>query len=295
MDFVGGELALLNQGGRSSVATDPLEFFVKTLSASPNSRTLYAEQLLRFATETGSGFKTALSPALSYQSTNSRTSSSGTESSWSGGRTDSTWSAVGTIVGEVAEEADADDTIAPLDLNGEPLANEESMIDELISSGLGVGAYHHQASSMNFGFGTGTGADAKDTTDYGMGLRSGLGLGMGMGLYTGNSGINNTNNASTTAAATTNNTTALDDSIPSRFAGPRVPWSEYGYGGFSSGSETERGGGLHTGSVCVPAPFPVVLPHIGTAQTLGSAEKTRMDDHRARVPRHPSGVMGGAW
>lgn len=65
MDFVGGELALFGPSGRASAVLDPLEFFVKTLSASPNSKTMYADKLLMFAGETPGGMRTSLSPALS--------------------------------------------------------------------------------------------------------------------------------------------------------------------------------------------------------------------------------------
>ncbi|ORY58586.1 uncharacterized protein BCR38DRAFT_527591 [Pseudomassariella vexata] len=67
MDFVGGELAFLGGGGvgRSAATVDPVEFFVKTLSASPNSRAMFAEKLLMFAGETPGGTRTTLSPGLS--------------------------------------------------------------------------------------------------------------------------------------------------------------------------------------------------------------------------------------
>lgn len=65
MDFVGGELGLFGPSGRASAVLDPLEFFVKTLSASPNSKTMYADKLLMFAGETPGGMRTSLSPALS--------------------------------------------------------------------------------------------------------------------------------------------------------------------------------------------------------------------------------------
>ncbi|CAK7264369.1 hypothetical protein SEPCBS119000_000964 [Sporothrix epigloea] len=69
MDFAGAsDLGVLGVG-RMSYSVDPLEFFVRTLSASPNSRTQYAERLLMFANEqTGGGMRMALSPALSAPS-----------------------------------------------------------------------------------------------------------------------------------------------------------------------------------------------------------------------------------
>lgn len=66
MDFLAGDLALLSgSSGRGGVVLDPLEFFVKTLSASPNSKTMYADKLLLFAGETAGGMRTSLSPSIS--------------------------------------------------------------------------------------------------------------------------------------------------------------------------------------------------------------------------------------
>ncbi|KAF3765723.1 hypothetical protein M406DRAFT_255756, partial [Cryphonectria parasitica EP155] len=45
---------------RKGVAIDPLEFFVRTLSATPNSRTQFAERLLMFAQERPGGMRMAL-------------------------------------------------------------------------------------------------------------------------------------------------------------------------------------------------------------------------------------------
>ncbi|KAK7949270.1 RING-3 [Apiospora aurea] len=66
MDFLAGEMALLSgSSGRSGVVLDPLEFFIKTLSASPNSKTMFADKLLLFAGETAGGMRTSLSPSIS--------------------------------------------------------------------------------------------------------------------------------------------------------------------------------------------------------------------------------------
>ncbi|KAI0025947.1 hypothetical protein F4780DRAFT_720553 [Xylariomycetidae sp. FL0641] len=95
MDFIRGNLGLLDRGGRRGIRIDPLEFFVKTLSSSPNSRTKYAERLLRMAEETPEATRFNLSPALPWNmDTASFTFSNGTN-----------WNAVGQIMGEV-EEAD---------------------------------------------------------------------------------------------------------------------------------------------------------------------------------------------
>lgn len=64
MDFVGtGDLGVLGVS-RKGVAIDPLEFFVRTLSATPNSRTQFADRLLMFAQERPGGMRMALTPAL---------------------------------------------------------------------------------------------------------------------------------------------------------------------------------------------------------------------------------------
>lgn len=64
MDFVGtGDLGVLGVS-RKGVAIDPLEFFVRTLSATPNSRTQFAERLLMFAQERPGGMRMALTPSL---------------------------------------------------------------------------------------------------------------------------------------------------------------------------------------------------------------------------------------
>ncbi len=54
MDFVGSDLGVLGLGRKGAVI-DPLEFFVRTLSASPNSRTQFAERLLMFASQRPEG------------------------------------------------------------------------------------------------------------------------------------------------------------------------------------------------------------------------------------------------
>lgn len=61
MDFASGDLDVLGIG-RRGFTIDPLEFFVKTLSATPNSRTQFAEQLIVHASQRPGGMKLALSP-----------------------------------------------------------------------------------------------------------------------------------------------------------------------------------------------------------------------------------------
>ena len=85
MDHLRGDLSLLTQGGRSGALTDPVEFFVRMLSASPNSRTRFAEKLLMFAGESPGSFRTALSPAPSSATSTSTASSGGARVGVGGG------------------------------------------------------------------------------------------------------------------------------------------------------------------------------------------------------------------
>lgn len=65
MDFLPGSVDLGVLGvSRKGAAIDPLEFFVRTLSATPNSRTQFAERLLMFAQERPGGMRMALTPSL---------------------------------------------------------------------------------------------------------------------------------------------------------------------------------------------------------------------------------------
>ncbi|KAG7101135.1 sucrose utilization protein SUC1 like [Verticillium longisporum] len=63
MDLTAGDLGVLNTGRRSS-SKDPIEFFVRTLSASPNSRVQFAEKLLKAAGENPGCMRVALSPGV---------------------------------------------------------------------------------------------------------------------------------------------------------------------------------------------------------------------------------------
>ncbi|KAM0274395.1 hypothetical protein ACHAQH_007897 [Verticillium albo-atrum] len=63
MDLTAGDLGVLNTGRRSS-SKDPIEFFVRTLSASPNSRSQFAEKLLTAAGENPGCMRVALSPGV---------------------------------------------------------------------------------------------------------------------------------------------------------------------------------------------------------------------------------------
>lgn len=65
MDYVGsGDLGLLSLS-RRGITTDPFEVFIRTLSATPNSRTQFANTLLTVAQQRPGVLKMALSPSLS--------------------------------------------------------------------------------------------------------------------------------------------------------------------------------------------------------------------------------------
>ncbi|GJC87565.1 hypothetical protein ColLi_10403 [Colletotrichum liriopes] len=64
MDFTSGDMGVLGSG-RKGASLDPIEFFVRTLSASDNSRKQFAEKLLTAAGENPGSMRTQLSPAMS--------------------------------------------------------------------------------------------------------------------------------------------------------------------------------------------------------------------------------------
>ncbi|OHE90940.1 fungal specific transcription factor domain-containing protein [Colletotrichum orchidophilum] len=67
MDFTSGDMGVLGSG-RKGASLDPIEFFVRTLSASDNSRKQFAEKLLTAAGENPGSMRTQLSPAMSGMS-----------------------------------------------------------------------------------------------------------------------------------------------------------------------------------------------------------------------------------
>ncbi|KKY32121.1 putative fungal specific transcription factor [Diaporthe ampelina] len=107
MDFLpgNGDLGVLGVS-RKGAAIDPLEFFVRTLSATPNSKTQFAERLLMFAQERPGGMRMALSPSL----TSPILGPEGMSLSWLTGSTGGSQQ-MGGILGEVVkdeQEADPD-------------------------------------------------------------------------------------------------------------------------------------------------------------------------------------------
>lgn len=107
MDYVGGELSLFGRSGRRGATLDPLEFFIKTLSSSPNSKTMFADKLLMFAEQTPGGMRTNLSPALTI-----------------GPPRQDSWNTVNNVAGEVSDTKDTDEIIGSMDLTAEPLLME---------------------------------------------------------------------------------------------------------------------------------------------------------------------------
>ncbi|CAJ2510626.1 Uu.00g062510.m01.CDS01 [Anthostomella pinea] len=143
MDLVRGDLGLLGQGGRLGAHTDPLEFFVKTLSLSPNSRKMFAEKLLMFAGDTPGGLRTSLSPAPSTLTT----SSSGTEGSRRGD---------GVLVEEASDDVNAYEVVSPSPVRANHWQTIGGDAMEGVIAGTIYGNTHHDS-----GAGMGTGFTAR--------------------------------------------------------------------------------------------------------------------------------------
>jgi hypothetical protein len=113
MDLTAGDLGLLGgQGGsgRKSASMDPIEFFVRTLSASPNSRTQFAERLLQAAGENPGCMRVALSPAVSFDA--------GLPGAYGPAAAAASWSQRGSVLGElVATQEDEGATAAMEELD----------------------------------------------------------------------------------------------------------------------------------------------------------------------------------
>ena len=137
MDHLRGDLSLLTQGGRSGVHTDPVEFFVRMLSASPNSRTRFAEKLLMFAGESPGSFRTALSPAPSSATSTGTASSSGARVGGGAERGLATGAEV-EMVGDVAVEARGEDSNENENENGDNNKNVLILKQEFPGAGGGL-------------------------------------------------------------------------------------------------------------------------------------------------------------
>lgn len=97
--------------GRRGFAIDPLEFLVKTLSATPNSRTQFAEELTAYAGRRPGGMKLALSPQpnmypVPWQPPAAQYAIS-----------DVSGAATGTVIGEVTDEDEADQQLSQSNLS----------------------------------------------------------------------------------------------------------------------------------------------------------------------------------
>ncbi|KAI1861816.1 hypothetical protein JX265_009319 [Neoarthrinium moseri] len=134
MDFVGGELSLFGRSGRSGAVLDPLEFFIKTLSASPNSQTMYADKLLLFAEQTPGGLRTNLSPVLPSFGRPSRQQSWGSTSSG--------------VVGEVPDENGSDEILGSMDLGTDQLMNNGIGFPASSARGSVLGSFDTTSSDL---------------------------------------------------------------------------------------------------------------------------------------------------
>jgi hypothetical protein len=111
-DFIGeGDVGLLGSGRAGVAAIDPLELFVRTLSASPNSRTQFADRLLLFAQDRPAGMKMALSPPLTVSMPPGIGIASVPTSGWSTPARPA--SAIGTVLGEVGVDETQETDAAP--------------------------------------------------------------------------------------------------------------------------------------------------------------------------------------
>ncbi|KAL0941710.1 fungal specific transcription factor [Colletotrichum truncatum] len=133
MDFTSGEMGVLGSG-RKGASLDPIEFFIKTLSASDNSRTQFAEKLLTAAGENPGSMRTQLSPAMSSMgSMVAAMVGAGQEQ----GQMDSTgWGQQsGSVVGEVFDDGEENNNgnRPVLDLRSAPVHHQPGM------QGMGLG------------------------------------------------------------------------------------------------------------------------------------------------------------
>lgn len=128
MDLTAGDLGLIVPGcsGRKSATLDPIEFFVRTLSASPNSRTQFAERLLRAAGDNPGCMRVALSPSIGMAGF----AGAGFMGPGSYGTTASSaaaWSQGGSVIGELAEEREEAEAARGLDLAGTSMSDISAM------------------------------------------------------------------------------------------------------------------------------------------------------------------------
>ncbi|KAJ0157992.1 hypothetical protein CTA2_12571, partial [Colletotrichum tanaceti] len=109
MDFTSGDMGVLGNG-RKGASLDPIEFFVRTLSASDNSRKQFAEKLLTAAGDNPGSMRTQLSPAMSGMGVSAASAAAAAAAMMAGSQGPGAMDAAGwnqqrgSVVGEVFEE-----------------------------------------------------------------------------------------------------------------------------------------------------------------------------------------------
>ncbi|TDZ61448.1 putative sucrose utilization protein SUC1 [Colletotrichum trifolii] len=142
MDFTSGEMGVLGSG-RKGASLDPIEFFVRTLSASDNSRAQFAEKLLAAAGENPGSMRTQLSPAMSGMSTIAA-AMMGHHGQAPGVMESNSWSQQrGTVVGEVFDDNEENNTSNSraqqvLAMGNPPMHHPQGMQSMGQSMGLGI-------------------------------------------------------------------------------------------------------------------------------------------------------------
>ncbi|KAF9876386.1 C6 zinc finger domain containing protein [Colletotrichum karsti] len=138
MDFTSGEMGVLGSG-RKGASLDPIEFFIKTLSASDNSRKQFAEKLLTAAGENPGSMRTQLSPAMSMAGSVAAAMMHASQAQGQGhGVMDSSgWGQPrGSVVGEVFDENEENNGNQPvLDLGGPSMHHHQPNMQGM---GLGI-------------------------------------------------------------------------------------------------------------------------------------------------------------
>jgi hypothetical protein len=169
MDFAtGNDLGVLGLSRRTPT-TDPLEFFVRTLSASPMSRERFADRLLLFAGERPAGMRMALSPAVSPVMPLALTSAGLDPAALTRRQ--------GSIIGEVADEQELSDVdmLGPMTdavLGSDLVTTANGVADSLFTPTIGndgLGLDDISAAAAMPGFGNMESVDLSDTFSFGSG------------------------------------------------------------------------------------------------------------------------------
>ncbi|KAF5525926.1 putative sucrose utilization protein SUC1 [Colletotrichum aenigma] len=135
MDFTSGEMGVLGSG-RKGASLDPIEFFIKTLSASDNSRKQFADKLLTAAGENPGSMRTQLSPAMSAVGSVAAAMMAAHNQAHGVMEAPGWGQQRGTVVGEVFDENEENNGSQPvLDLTGPPMHHQQPGMQ---SMGLGI-------------------------------------------------------------------------------------------------------------------------------------------------------------